>query len=258
MRPAISEFSFGYAVTEEIVRHQRQFLIGAPIFPSLIQEGRAGGGYDLQINRIGIPLFLQFKLSHKMVKNNSLEIKNHSLFTTPFFRMHLMPLKLSQQHNMLLALDNGSNEVYYIAPFFTTQSELNQHYSNIGVLNNCLFIKPSDIGILPDNEDHHISLEQHGTAAYLFSKEPKKVEGISYSQDFLSEIKNKVEKENESIDIQIDRLSKRMLGIINERIENKNDNLLGQLNNLPTNLGLLTYLARYYFDCEVIIAFKES
>jgi len=90
MRPAISEFSFGYAVTEEIIRQQRHVMIGAPIFPSLLQEGRAGGGYDLRINRRGFPLFLQFRLSHKMIKNNSFEIKDHALFSIPFFRIHLM------------------------------------------------------------------------------------------------------------------------------------------------------------------------
>jgi len=257
MRPAISEFSFGYAVTEEIIRQQRHIMIGAPIFPSLLEEGRAGGGYDLRINRRGLPLFLQFKLSHRMVKNNSFEIKNHSLFSTPFFRIHLMPLKLSQQHNMLLALDNGSNEVYYVAPFFTTQPELNQHYSTQNVLNNTVFIKPRTIGALPDDEEHHIALEQHGNPAYLFSKEPKVIENIAYSQKFLADLSNKVRQEDEIIDTKIERLSKRMLMIVNEQVENKNDNLLARLNDIPPSLGLLTYLSRYYFDCEVLLAFNE-
>jgi hypothetical protein len=168
MRPAISEFSYGYAVTEEIVRQQRRCIIGAPIFPSLLQEGQAGGGYDLRINRRGFPLFLQFKLSHKMKRNNCVEVRDYSLMSPPFFRIHLMPLRLSRQHNMLLALDDGSNEVYYIAPFFTTQAELNTYYTNTSVLKNSVLIKPRTIGALPDDEEHHIALQQNHNPAYLF------------------------------------------------------------------------------------------
>ncbi|MGM9509436.1 hypothetical protein ACS5NO_16995 [Larkinella sp. GY13] len=254
MRPFISEFSFGYAITEEIIRHQRHLIDGAPIFPSLLQEGSPGGGYDLKINRIGFPLFLQFKLSHKMVKKSSFEIKDHSLFSTPFFRIHIMPLKLSQQHNMLLSLDDGNNEVYYVAPFFTTQSEINLHYSNRAVISNSIFIKPNTIGNLPDDDEHHISLEQHKSLGYLFSKEPKTIEEIGYSEKFLADMLNKLEQEYEMIDTKIERISRQMLGIISDRIEK--DSLLNRLYDLPKNLALLTYLSRLYFDCEVILALR--
>ena len=257
MRPAISDFSYGYAVTEEIIRQQRHFIIGAPIFPSLLQEGQAGGGYDLRINRRGFPLFLQFKLSHKMKRNNSFEVRDHSLLSVPFFRIHLMPLKLSQQHNMLLALDDGSNEVYYVAPFFTTQDELNAHYTNTAVLNNSVMIKPSTIGALPDDDEHHIALEQNNKPAYLFSKEPKAVDGLSYSQKFLADIARKIDQEDDIIDNKIERTSKRMLSIVNQRIESKNDAVLNKLYELPPSLGLLTYLSRFYFDCEVLLALGE-
>jgi len=257
MRPAISEFSFGYAVTEEIIRQQRAFMIGAPIFPSLIREGGAGGGYDLQLNRVGFPIFLQFKLSHRMVKSNSIEIKDHSLLTPPFFRIHLMPLKLSQQHNMLLELDNGTNEVYYVAPFFTTQAELNHHYTNTSVLNNSVFIRPRLIGALPDDEDHHISLEQHSDPAYLFSKKSKKLGGITDAQKFMADMSNRLKQETENVSAKIDRIIKTMLSIINKRIDEKNEIILRQVSNLPPSLGLLTYLSHYYFDSEVLLALKE-
>jgi len=44
MRPDFSEFSYGYAVTEEIVTANKATLVAAPLFPSLYKEGKTGGG----------------------------------------------------------------------------------------------------------------------------------------------------------------------------------------------------------------------
>jgi hypothetical protein len=66
MRPLISEFSYGYALTEEIVSYHRHKMKVAPVFPSLYKEGKDGYGYDVSIDVLGIPIFLQFKLSDYM------------------------------------------------------------------------------------------------------------------------------------------------------------------------------------------------
>jgi len=47
MTPDISEFSYGFALTHELIALAGEPLRAAPIFPSLIEEGRAGGGYDV-------------------------------------------------------------------------------------------------------------------------------------------------------------------------------------------------------------------
>lgn len=47
MKPDISEFSYGYAVTEALIWDEGLPIVGAPIFPSLIEEGRSGG-YKIQ------------------------------------------------------------------------------------------------------------------------------------------------------------------------------------------------------------------
>jgi hypothetical protein len=44
MTPEISEFSYGFALTHELITLAGQPLRAAPIFSSLIEEGRAGGG----------------------------------------------------------------------------------------------------------------------------------------------------------------------------------------------------------------------
>jgi hypothetical protein len=64
MTPNISEFSYGYALTNDLMRRYSLNSEGAPRFPSLRQEGQTGGGYDVELPRIA--LFLQFKLSRYM------------------------------------------------------------------------------------------------------------------------------------------------------------------------------------------------
>ncbi|MEN6487902.1 MAG: hypothetical protein ABFD66_03310, partial [Smithella sp.] len=112
MRPDISEFSYGYALTEELIHWHGTELTAAPFFPSLYQEGQEGGGYDLMLERPGMLLFLQFKLSDCMVRNTAREVKD-GIFSAPCYRMHIRPARHSQQHEMLLKLENDGNEVYY-------------------------------------------------------------------------------------------------------------------------------------------------
>lgn len=64
MLPEISEFSYGFALMNELVGWTE--LSAAPVFPSLIEEGKAGGGYDVKLDWPGAPLYLQFKRSEQM------------------------------------------------------------------------------------------------------------------------------------------------------------------------------------------------
>ena len=125
MKPLISEFSFGYALTEELVRGRHGSLVGAPIFPTQYQEGQEGG-YDIHLPFIGVPIFLQFKLSEYLKRSYA---KEWSLFRSPYYRMHLRPLRWSSQHNLLLEIEGRGNEVFYVAPEFHTQEELNNFLS---------------------------------------------------------------------------------------------------------------------------------
>ena len=156
MKPDISEFSYGYALTDELIHWHGTTLTAAPVFPSLYQEGQAGGGYDVMLQRPGIPLFLQFKLSHCMVRSNAQEVKDE-IFLPPFYRMHLRPSRHSDQHEMLLDLESAGNEVYYSAPAFHTPEEFNEAYLLHQVRARSLWIRPSQIGSLPDDEDHHLA-----------------------------------------------------------------------------------------------------
>ena len=115
MKPEISEFSYGFALTNELVGWVA--LSAAPVFPSLIEEGKAGGGYDVKLDRPGVPLFLQFKRSHCMVRRTAKEhqavVALGGTLNVPYYRFPITEATTSDQHELLLALDDGSNLVFY-------------------------------------------------------------------------------------------------------------------------------------------------
>lgn len=171
MHPDISEFSYGFALTESLVAATGRRIRAAPVFPSLVDEGRTGGGYDVHIPFAGYPLFLQFKLSHQMVRASAEEVKA-GVLTTPFYRFHLRPTRHSQQHPLLLDLEATGAAVFYAAPAFHKPSELNSVYVARKVVERSVFFRPSQIGPLPDDQDHHIAFKPHGPA-YFCSSEPR-------------------------------------------------------------------------------------
>lgn len=186
MKPNISEFSYGYALTDELIHWYGTPLTAAPVFPSLYQEGQKGGGYDVMLQRPGLPLFLQFKLSHCMVRSNAQEVKD-GIFLPPFYRMHLRPSRHSDQHEMLLDLENAGNEVYYAAPAFHTPEEFNEAYLLHQVRARSLWIRPSQIGPLPDDNDHHLAFTPGGTPHFCSEPQPLQSRGdFAEFEDFVT------------------------------------------------------------------------
>jgi hypothetical protein len=182
VKPNISEFTYGYALTDELVHASGGTITGVPVFPSLYSEGQTGGGWDVRIDRPGVPLFLQFKLSDKMKRGNARERANTGL-GLPCYRMHLRPRRFSQQHELLLDLERKGHEVYYSAPAFHEPDELNDAYLNQLVKSRSLWVKPSQIGPLPDNQDHHISFRLGG-AWFFYSRDPQRLEGPTDFKSF--------------------------------------------------------------------------
>ena len=177
MKPSFSEFSYGYAVTEDIVRSKNP-LKAAPIFPSLRSEGPIGG--VLRFDLPGSPLFLQFKLSDCMVRNTAYESRQ-GLFASKFYRMPLRPRGRSQQHKLLLKLEATGKAVYYVAPAFYQDEEFNQAYTNRSILKQSVMISPAAIGLLPDDGNHHIAFEsERESFGYLLSQAWRRVEILSW------------------------------------------------------------------------------
>ena len=170
MQPEISEFSYGFALTNELVGWTS--LRVAPIFPSLIEEGRSGGGYDVKLQLPGIPMYLQFKRSEYMKTRNAKEIKSGAPLPAPYYRFHLMEAARSDQHQLLLQLDDGLNAVYYAAPRFHKLAQINSAWNSNTVTPQSIFVAPQAIGRL-SRGSHAIAYTKR--QAYLCS-DPKPVD----------------------------------------------------------------------------------
>jgi hypothetical protein len=182
MRTDFSEFSFGYALTHEITNAFSSVLRAAPVFPSLLEEGR-DGGYDLQFD-IGFPLFLQFKLCEYMMRPSAQE---WSSFSQPYYRFTIRARKNSKQHDMLLALERQYGLVYYSVPAFQTTEDLNTFFFSQMIIPHVLFLKPSSVGNIIDDDEHNVAFNKDMTRAYCFSK-PKEIILSPSDGDFVKTI----------------------------------------------------------------------
>jgi hypothetical protein len=163
----ISEFSYGYALTSELVALFNLKTIGAPEFATQNAEGKAGGGWDVKLP--GNPVYLQFKRSTRMVRNSAKEAGE--FLSLPFFRMHLHRRDQSDQHQLLLDLEAQDNIVAYCAPGFSEPAELNEAYSSDQAVERSIFIRPSAIGPLGDDQHHWVSFQTNPHIA-VFCSEP--------------------------------------------------------------------------------------
>lgn len=256
MRPLLSEFTYGYGLTEELVRYYLPPLVAVPLFPSLRQEGQPGGGYDLRLDCPGIVLFLQFKLSDGMVYRNAAEV-HQGIMTVPFFRMHLRAKRISNQHDMLISLENSGETVYYVAPLFHKDTEMNCAYLSRSVFQQSRFFSPSGIGCLPDDNDHHVAFRSTG-ASYLCS-EPKEIKMFSPEavlQQINSQSVSPAMTETPSLEEALRNARRHMLEILRRSriIEGTDDSELArQLPNFPQDIASqVSYLAITFFDCATI------
>lgn len=178
VRSLISEFSYGFALTHELVLSLGS-LKAAPIFPSLIEEGRTGGGYDVKLDAPGLPLFLQFKRSERLSRGTAREIKAGAPLSPPYYRMALTARKDSDQHDMLIALDRSPNLVFYAAPLFHRKEEFDEAFLKGQVRARSFFVSPAKIGKFNDNDAHHISFD--GKTCVVMS-EPRIVTALGASE----------------------------------------------------------------------------
>lgn len=185
MDPDISEFSYGYVLTNELISSYSLYSPVAPMFPSLYAEGELG--FDVEIRSI-TPLFLQFKLSHYMVRMSA---EGASLLGIRHYRFYLRPIKHSRQHELLMALEIQGQEVYYAAPEFHTRDQLNDAYSTQNVVQSSAFFSPNDIGQLPSPDEHFVCFSPGAVAAYRFS-EPKRIKKKSLVHVIGDEIPTKI------------------------------------------------------------------
>lgn len=258
-----SEFSYGYALTDELIHWHGTPLTAAPVFPSLYAEGQTGGGFDVQLSRPGVPLFLQFKLTHRMVMNSAKEAKKGWL-NVPFFRMHLRPSSHSDQHQLLFDLEADGNEVYYAAPAFYETAELNNAYANHQVAPHSIFVQPSAVGPLPNKKKHHIAFQGVGDASGYFCSEPEEkrpvrfLSAVPFTNHLIEKLKDTGLPESETA---LRRLPNDMVHIMRERIpalERWGGLVIEETRAKMTPLQQIAYFARIFFDCSFLLVQEKS
>jgi hypothetical protein len=257
VQPTFSEFSYGYAVTQELASGRFGSLVAAPIFPSLVREGQSGGGYDIQLPFVGAPLFLQFKLSHYLYRSNA---RQWRLYLSPYYRMYLRPLRYSDQHNLLIDLENSGKEVRYIAPKFHTVEELNDAYVSRSVYDRSAVFSPVDIGNVPTIGQHYLTFNSSSRYAFLWSKEPKELKQPHSSEDFISLLLKYVKERGSRINnLTFELLNEDMIKILDNRAKETNrlkqfqTQIKSQKERIREASNFAAYLARLFFDAELFI-----
>jgi len=175
MKVGYTEFSYGYAFTENLIRSLAAAPTGAPVFPNLVQEAKIG--YDVKIELPAVPLFFQFKLPERMKKGTAFEIASGlcSGLTIPFYRIALMRRDLSKQHSHLIDLEKRfPGCVWYAAPCIADIHAFNRCYGSGRVFEQTAFFSPTDIGPLPDNKQHTIAY-RHDLSNAFFCSDPQEV-----------------------------------------------------------------------------------
>jgi hypothetical protein len=190
--PEISEFSYGFALTNEIVGWMD--LFAAPIFPSLLEEGKAGGGYDVKLDRPGAPLYLQFKRSECMTRRSAREYRSvrdqGGLLNIPFYRFPITHAAKSDQHELLLALEVAPNHVFYVAPRFHRLSEINDAWRTSAVASRSVFVSPSEIGSL-DEERHTVAFD---ASDHWVCSDPRPIHVLN-SRQVLEKLRSSLQKD---------------------------------------------------------------
>jgi len=254
-----SEFSYGYCLTEDLVVGQGMPLVAAPVFPSLIEEGQPGFGYDVRFDRPGTPLFLQFKLVHQMVRSNANEARRGD-FQVPFYRMHLRSREISDQHQSLIDLEEADNDVFYVAPGFHTTIALNTNYTQRQVWNRSFKIRPTLIGPFSDDELHHVSFQQPNGNWRRYSEESTKEGRAAQTEEIVQELERRIDKRGErSLREQISDLDASLQRIVNARNIRRKERERIDVDTIGhvDALRRVSYVSRQFFDCQLFFVTRR-
>jgi hypothetical protein len=120
-----------------------------------------------------VALYLQFKRADCMMRRSAKELNVYNLpLFRPFYRFKIAESGKSDQHELLLALDDGSCFVFYAAPRFHEISEINDAWRENLVATRSIFVAPRVIGPL-DTDSHHVAYDER--EAWLCS-DPKRLD----------------------------------------------------------------------------------
>lgn len=272
MKIEITEFSYGYAVIEAIrfdskwveqigippilIPETYLNIVEAPFLPSLIEEGQKLG-YDAALKFDYLTLFLQFKLSDYMKKRSAKEVQENLIFP-PYYRFRISkPIEnRPRQHSLLYDLAEKNIFVYYAAPKFRFPSEFNNYYLTGQMLVNSLFIRPTDIGIFDDDDEHSVSFKDGSDVCILSKPKVLNIDPKHSHEIFFNDIQQHLK-----LKLRIKYVIPEMLDIIskstNQTLINQTLQMIEQRTlrfryQIEKDMFTITYLARMFFGCAVL------
>lgn len=175
MKVGYTEFSFGFAFTENIIRSRPLAPNRTPYFPNLIQEATLG--YDVRLDFDALPVFYQFKLPELLIRRNAREYArlHDQGLNLPYFRMPIMRANQSDQHRLLIDWETAHpGRVHYSSPNFIDPAGFNQAFSNCSVHTESILISPLAMGPIHDT-DEHCYVYNRGAMQGWFCSEPLKI-----------------------------------------------------------------------------------
>ncbi len=185
MKPEFSEFSFGFALSYEIMNGLQPQITGVPLFPSLVQEAELG--WDVNFKPTGWPLFLQFKLSDHMQRSRA---RYWSLYGSPYFSIAIRRRDHSQQHNLLKALATFEPEVYYAAPAFYREADFNTAFVSNTMTVQTMFIPLASLPSLDDDDQHHVTFPTNPSGFSWHSNHRGPFHESIFGREFIAHLQN--------------------------------------------------------------------
>jgi hypothetical protein len=212
----LSEFSYGYGVTRQVECLLASVgLRPTPFLPSLLDEARLG--FDVRFDRSGTLLLLQFKLGvalQRFRRSDSSTLPPIS--DKPFWRFNVDTAEPEGQYDLLFKAEQDGNEVFYVAPRFTSWNDYSSAFENGEVLERSVLIRPSEIdsklGANGEPDGMH-RVVYDGSRVYVCSK-PLEVDEVRPSV-----LAHQVLGHISSRDERMDNVLKRALESFNRRRE---------------------------------------
>jgi hypothetical protein len=247
MKRKVSEFSYGFVLTHELVNAYGYLPTDSP--QSSRKKRKKDAGDDADDTPRGYPLFLQFKASEYMKRRNAGESK---LVGLPYFRFALHRKTQSNQHQLLIDLEKRGGAVFYATPKIHEAVNLNSAFFDHQVVALSLFVSPGEIGELPDNGSHRVVFSGRSDEVYFCSK-PRRLEGAIQGGVFAESVERLVsELEPQLLDDEFFRLlAEGMVSLVSP-----NRRIFDELSRGKVEMSASTfanYLAKTLFDCELLI-----
>jgi hypothetical protein len=177
-------------------------------------------------------------------------------FQPPFYRMHLRPSRISDQHQSLLSLEQAGNDVFYVAPSFHTGIDLNTAYAQRRVWERSFKINPTLIGTLPDDRDHHVTFRQSAVAWRFYSDEPSKEGRTPQTKEIANSLQRRIaDRGKRNLREQIEDLDASLQAIVHTRNSERGEQDRMNIHELGDRfdpLRRVAYIARQFFDCQIL------